>query len=241
MAENDSAIKALFAATSTQKRRKAAVKNATKSRKGASKSNESDRLTQIFYVAARLFCERGFDGTTMSDIADAIGVTKAAVYHFMPGNKQDLLFAVMSYGMDTLDRTVIEPAQAIPDAEQRLRAIITNHVKLVALGSTSEGYNPVTVVVDEVGGLSATQRRKLDQRKRAYLELIRTTLNKLQQEGKLNDINVTVIAFGMIGMIMWLARWYRPEGKLTSDQIAEDISKTILGGILLPRKRASRG
>jgi predicted thioredoxin/glutaredoxin len=118
--------------------------------------------------------------------------------------------------------------------------IITNHIKLVASGSTSEGYNPVTVVVDEVGGLSATQRRKLDQRKRDYLTLIRETLEELQDEGKLKDINVTVIAFGLIGMIMWVARWYRPEGTLTSDQVAEDISKMILGGILLPRARSAR-
>ena len=209
-------------------------------RKNAAVLNEADRLTQIFNVAARLFCERGFEGTTMSDIAEAIGVTKAAVYHFMPGNKQDLLFAVMSYGMDTLDQAVIEPARTIADAELRLRAIITNHVKLVASGSTSEGYNPVTVVVDEVGGLSPQQRRKLDERKRAYVELIRQTLTALEKEGKLRDINVTVIAFALIGAIMWLARWYRPEGKLTPDEVAADLSQIVLGGILRPRKIAAK-
>jgi len=196
-------------------------------------ANGDDRLRQIFFAAAQLFCEQGYEATTMSDIGDAIGVTKAAIYHFVPGGKQDLLFAIINYGMDTVDEFVIAPARGIEDAEQRLRAIILNHSKLVMRRSTDQGFNPVTVMVDEVASLSPAQRRKIDLRKRAYMDLVRETLQQLKNEGKFKDqLDVTVVAFSLIGTIIWLGHWYRPNGKLSNGQVAEIICRMALGGIL---------
>lgn len=241
MAKQTSAIEALLVIPPTSHRRKLVAKTAKDGKAPASKSrkqpatandNEIDRLRQIYYVAARLFCERGFDATSMNDIADAIGFTKAAVYHFIPGGKKELLYAVISYGMDTLEREVLAPARAVADPEQRLRAIISNHVHVITRGSTPEGFNPVTVVVDEVAGLSPAHRRKIAQRKRDYVDLVRDTLKELKAAGKLKDIDVTVIAFSIFGMMLWLARWYRPDGPLTNTQVAEEICKMAMGGLL---------
>ncbi|MCI0487579.1 MAG: hypothetical protein L0229_13385, partial [Blastocatellia bacterium] len=162
------------------------------------------------------------------------GITKAGIYHHIPG-KKELLFQIMSFGMDELDEKVIIPARAITDAEERLRAIITNHVRLITGRSTYQGNNPVTIVVDEVAGLRAAHRRKIDQRKRAYVDLVRDTLKQLREEEKLSDIDVTAAAFSLLGMILWLARWYNPSGRLTPDQIVEEIAKIALGGLLRPQ------
>src|SRR4029450_137146 len=148
-----------FTSTLAVRRIKPAVKNQKRLQK--TDSNGDDRLKQIFFTAAQLFCEQGYDATTMSDIGDAIGVTKAAIYHFVPGGKQDLLFAIINYGMGTVDEFVIAAAREIEDAEQRLRALILNHSKLVMRRSTEQGFNPVTVMVDEVASLSPAQRRKI--------------------------------------------------------------------------------
>jgi AcrR family transcriptional regulator len=232
MSKENPAIAALLTNLPSARRRRLSARHSVKGNNRPAESTELDRLNQIYFFAARLFCEKGYDATSMSDIAEATGITKAGVYHFIPGGKKDLLFAIMSYGMDKLDRSVIEPAQAIADAEERLRAIITNHVKLITRGSTEEGFNPVTVVVDEVAGLSAAHRRKIDQRKRVYVDLIRQTLEQLAGEGKLREVDVTVAAFSLLGMMLWLARWYHPDGRLTGDQMAEEISKMALGGIM---------
>jgi len=221
-----------FAATLAGRRIKPAVKNQIKLQKDA-EAPADDRLKQIFFAAAQLFCEQGYEATTMSDIGDAIGVTKAAIYHFVPGGKQDLLFAIINYGMDTVDEVVIAPAREVKDAEQRLRAIVTNHAKLVMRRSTERGYNPVTVVTDEMASLSPTQRRKIDLRKRAYMDFVRETLQQLEVEGKLKDqLDCAVLAFSLIGMIIWLGHWYRPNGRLSSDQVADIICRMALGGIL---------
>jgi len=199
-----------------------------------SDSDEPNRLGEIYRAAALLICEKGYDATSMNDIAEAVGLTKAGVYHHIEG-KKDLLFRIMNFGMDELDENVIFPARAITDAEPRLRAIITNHVRLITSHITPQGYNPVTIVVDEVTGLTPEHRRKIDQRKRGYVDLIRETLKQLREEGKLREVDLTVATFSLLGTVLWLSRWYHPDGRLTPEQIVEEISKIALGGLLRPR------
>src|SRR5215475_2053683 len=114
-----------------------------------SSSDETDRLGEIYRAAALLICEKGYDATSMNDIAEAVGLTKAGVYHHIEG-KKDLLFRIMNFGMDELEENVIIPARALPDPESRLRSIITNHTRLITSHITPQGYNPVTIVVEEV-------------------------------------------------------------------------------------------
>lgn len=188
-------------------------------------------MDQIYRVAAQMICERGFDACSMKDIADAVGITKAGVYHFIP-SKKELLFAIMNYGMDRLETGVLNPAREVADAEQRLRLIITNHSMLIARGSNDEGHDPVTILVEEEMGLSPAHRRLIKERKRVYLELVRGALETLQAEGKLKGIDITAAAFSLLGMINWLARWFRPDGRLSREQVAEEICKIALDGML---------
>ena len=97
MARKGSTEKQPFAAALTARRIKPAVRNQMRLAKKEIETNGDDRLKQIIYASAQLFCEQGYDATTMSDIGDAIGVTKAAIYHFVPGGKQDLLYAIIDY------------------------------------------------------------------------------------------------------------------------------------------------
>ena len=101
--------------------------NTLKTRKIAAVNGDVSKLTEIYRAAAGIIFEKGFDATSMSDIAEAVGMTKAGIYHYIPG-KKDLLFALMSYAMDRLEMQVIAPAQEIQNAELRLQSIIDNHV-----------------------------------------------------------------------------------------------------------------
>jgi AcrR family transcriptional regulator len=196
-----------------------------------SDSAEPNRLHEIYRAAAQIICDKGFGATSMSEIAEAVGITKAGIYHHISG-KRDLLYQIMNFGLDSLEEEVIAPSTGIADPEQRLRTIIANHVQLITRRSTPQGNNPVSIIVDEVAGLSAAQLRKINQRKRTYVDLIRATLEELKAQGKLMDIDVTAASFSLLGMILWLARWYNPEGRLTQSQVSEEITKIALGGLL---------
>ncbi len=202
--------------------------------KKPAKNNDPKRLIEIYNVAAKIICDKGFDAMSMNDIAQAVGMTKAGVYHYIQG-KKEMLFEIMSYGMDQLDRGVIAPAKQIADPELRLQTIIYNHAQLI-----TRGNNALTVLVDEVSGLTPANRKKIRLRKRAYFDFVRDTLTQLQNEGKLKEVNPTVAAFSILGMLLWISRWYHANGKLTAEQVSEEILKVAIGGTLYSPLQAFR-
>jgi TetR/AcrR family transcriptional regulator, cholesterol catabolism regulator len=189
------------------------------------------RLAEIYRVAAQIILRKGYDATSVNDIANALGITKAGLYHYVTG-KTELLFDIMKFGLDELDAEVLVPAMAIEDAEARLRFVITTHARLV-----TRGNGAITILVDEVTALTAAQSRKVTQRKRAYFDCLRETLDELASQGKLQDVNTTVAAFSILGMVNWLSRWFQADGTLTAEQAADELAKIALGGIMRPTTR----
>ena len=184
------------------------------------------RAAEVYRTAARVILEKGYDGTSVSDIADALGITKAGLYHYISG-KTELLYEIMKFGLDELDQQVMVPAQAIADAEERLRFVISTHAGLVM---QSDGA--VTILVDEARALSPVQNRKVTKRKRGYLDFLRKTLDELSAEGKLRGVNTTVATFTIIAAINWLSRWYQANGTLSKVEIAEQIADIAFHGVL---------
>jgi AcrR family transcriptional regulator len=192
------------------------------------------RAAEVYRTAARIILQKGYDGTSVSDIADALGITKAGLYHYISG-KTELLFEIMKFGLEELDQQVMVPAQAITDAEQRLRFVIAEHARLVM-----EGEGAVTILVDEARALSPAQNRKVTKLKRAYLDFLRATLDELNAEGKLRGVNTTVAAFSVIASVNWLSRWYQAEGALSKTEIAEQIADIAFNGVLQEPQHARK-
>src|SRR5437764_13286898 len=84
------------------------------------------RRVEICRTAAQIFRDRGFDATSVSDIARALGMTKAGLYHYFE-SKEALLFEIMTYGLDRVRDEVVIPARAVRDPEERLQQIIIRH------------------------------------------------------------------------------------------------------------------
>ena len=192
------------------------------------------RAAEVFRTAALMILEHGYDATSVSDIARSLGMTKAGLYHYIHGKTQ-LLFEIMQYGLDELEREVARPAEQIADAEERLRFMIGTHARIV-----TRGHGAVTILVDEVRALTPAQNRIIVRRKREYLEYLRNTLKELHKEGKLRDVNITVAAFGILGTINWLSRWYKPCGALDANAIADQIVDIALNGLKRPGRRSLR-
>jgi TetR/AcrR family transcriptional regulator, cholesterol catabolism regulator len=192
-----------------------------------------DRQRQIFVAASKLFIEKGFDGASMSDIAEAVQITKAGLYHFVD-SKEDLLFTIVSFGMDRLDTDVIEPARNEADPLKRLTLIVRNHAMNVGRVTTDIG-SPLAIVVDQTSGLSAENRRTIDARKRAYFDLLHGTLSDLKTSGQLREgVDATTAAFSIIGAVMWIARWRKAEGRLALEEVADQMTQVVLRGLLRP-------
>lgn len=187
---------------------------------------DDERAGKIYRTAARMIYEKGFDGTSMSEIADAVDLTKAGLYYYVKG-KKELLYAIMSFAMDLLDRQVVRPAEKIRDPEARLRALVSEHARLLTHDTSA-----LVILMDEVGSLSEEYRNQIVGRKRSYFELVRRTLDDLSAQGKLQAVDTTVAAFSLLGMVMWLARWYTPGGRLAAGEVVGDMTRIALAGVL---------
>ncbi|HEX9733664.1 MAG TPA: TetR/AcrR family transcriptional regulator [Thermoanaerobaculia bacterium] len=185
-----------------------------------------ERAGSIYRTAARIIYTKGFEAASMSEIAKAVDLTKAGLYYYVKG-KGELLFAIMSFAMDLLDREVIAPAQRIGDPGERLRAIVEEHSRLLTY---DEGA--LVILMDEVGSLSPEHRSRITERKRSYFEFVRDTLDELAAAGRLHAVDTTVAAFSLLGMVMWLARWYAPGGRLAAREVVRDITEIALRGVL---------
>jgi TetR/AcrR family transcriptional regulator, cholesterol catabolism regulator len=195
------------------------------------------RRSEMYRTIAQLFRDRGFDATSVSDIARALGLTKAGLYHHFD-SKEALLFEIMMFGLDKVRDEVILPVRAIGDPEERLRQLITRHARI-----TTRGHGAVAHLQDEIRALPPPSRKQVEHRMRVYFDLVRGTLDELHAAGRLCEVDRTVATFSLIGMILWLPRWFRQDGRLTQDHVAENIANLALGGLLIvpPRARAKAG
>jgi len=192
-------------------------------------NRKEQRADHIYRVAAEIMCQKGYEATSMKDIAEAVGLTKAGIYHYIPG-KEELLFQIMGFAMDMVDQDVIQPAQKVEDPETRLRTIVERHARRIL-----EVGGAVTIILEEMSALTPPHRRTILNRKRAYFDLLRQTLDQLAADGKLRPVSSTVAAFSLFGMITWLSRWYRRDGKLTSAETLRDFTQIALSGVLRPQ------
>ena len=193
-------------------------------RNGTKKS--LDRAREIYLTAAQLFFEKGFESTSISDIADALKLTKASLYYYVE-SKQDLLYRIVLMGLDSVKDAVLDPARSIEDAEDRLRFILFNHARLAA-----DGNHAVIIISHEMTALSVDQRSIVQNRRREYFDIVRNTLVELQQQGKLRKLNITTATFTLFGMILWLPRWYKSNGLLPADVVCHDVCDLALGGLM---------
>ena len=185
-----------------------------------------DRAREIYLTAAQIFFTKGYSATSLNDIADALSITKAALYYYVE-SKQDLLYRIIKLGLDDVKAEVLDAARQIENAEERLRFIISNHSRLSAGGNQA-----VIIISHEVDALNFDQRQEVLQRRREYFEFIRNTLVQLEAQGKLQNIDLTTATFTLLGMIIWLARWYSPNGKMSVENVCEDVCEMALRGIL---------
>ena len=196
-------------------------------RNGTQKSQ--DRAQEIYQTAAQIFFTKGYNSTSLNDIADALNITKAGLYYYVE-SKQDLLYRIINLGLDSVKAEVLDPAREIIDAEQRLRFIIYNHARLSAGGN-----HAVIIISHEVNELKFFQREETLKRRREYFDFIRNTLVELENQGKLVKIDLTTATFTLLGMIIWLSRWFSPSGKIPVEKVCEDVCEMALRGVLRAR------
>lgn len=186
------------------------------------------KLREICSVAARVFFEKGYDGASMQDIAEAVGLTKAGLYHHV-GSKDRLLFEIMNYGMDSLDETVLQKVNDIQDPCEKLRQTIVGHIDLIVRARDLE----TTVILHENRSLKGALRKKINARKRDYIHYLEDLIRKAQEQAGVKPlVSPRLAAFALLGMVNWLYQWYHPEGSIKQEELSQAFVDFFFRGLL---------
>ncbi|HEV2425265.1 MAG TPA: TetR/AcrR family transcriptional regulator [Terriglobia bacterium] len=192
------------------------------------KRDPKHQLREICSVAARVFYEKGYDGASMQDIAGAVGLTKAGLYHHV-GSKDRLLFEIMNYGMDILDEAVVSKVRGIAQPRERLRKLIAGHIDLVVRTRNLE----ITVILHENRSLKGPLRARINARKLEYIHLLERTIAEAQATSSSPAVMTPrLAAFALLGMVNWLYQWYKLDGPVKEDELVEAYTKFFLRGFL---------
>ena len=185
------------------------------------------RYQAILESAARVICARGYDGASMQEIAEACGMTKAGLYHHIE-TKEKLLFAIMNYGMDLFEKQVISQVIDIADPLERLKACMVKNIKLVTSGSSKE----VTIILHEHNTLTGHARKEINARKKKYVRFLEAGITEGIKRGQIRRVNPTLAAFSFLGTVLWTYKWFRHDGELSEDQVANGMVDLFFRGLM---------
>ena len=184
------------------------------------------RNAEVFRTAAKLMVQKGYGGTSINDIAKAVGMTKAGLYHHIT-SKQDMLFQILIHAMDGVERDVIEPVKQVEDPEERLREIIRLHLRRLFKNGLE-----FALLFPERRHLEPAQHEAVVQRGKNYLGLICVAMRELEGQGKLKDLDVNIAAVHILQTITGIARWYTKDTGISEDHLVEQTVNFNMSAIL---------
>jgi AcrR family transcriptional regulator len=200
------------------------------------------RETEQAFVdaATALFAEKGYNGTSIHDLAERLGLTTASLYYHVNG-KEDLLYRVLQSGMaDFLDGLEIIFSSDLPPKE-KLRQAVMNHFDFVFSNPA-----PVAVFIRERRFLPDSQREKYRARVNKYDKMFNAIINETMRAGDIPSGDASLLRLCGLGMINWAVEWYRPDGPLSKSDIRSQMLEIVLAGVFglsredLPQGTANR-
>jgi AcrR family transcriptional regulator len=185
-----------------------------------------DSRQEILRTAARLFYQKGYDATSMNDVAAALKLSKGGLYHHFQ-SKDEILFDLMNHALNITEERVLKPVRTIADPELALRALIRLHVDVVLSFRDRE----ITVLLHEHHPLPPSLRKPINVRKKEYVRFVEKLVSGVQQ-ARTSQPTVTprAGALALLGMINWIYQWYKPEGRLTAPEIARQYTEIFFAG-----------
>jgi AcrR family transcriptional regulator len=200
------------------------------------------KLEHILRTSARIFAEKSYHSTSMRDISRATGVSLAGLYHYCK-SKEELLFLIQDHCFGRVSESLEQRIKDIDDPFEKLRIFIDNHLSFFAANMAE-----MKVLSHEAESLEGDLHHHVSAKKERYAKRARKILREIQeQNGKRGTVDSTVATYALFGMMNWIYNWYDSSGKLSVNQLVDNITQLFLNGFLstasesvaMPSSRAS--
>lgn len=189
---------------------------------------DGNRRADLVRVSARLFREKGFDATTVRDIANAVGMRSGSpFYHFK--SKQEILAAVMEEGLVAGLAEVEHIVDSAMPVREKFHALVRAHLETV-LG---EGHDFVPVLLYDWGALTADLQEKIIGLKDRYDQIWQRAISELKQAGLIRS-DSKVVRLLLLGAINYSVQWYKPGKGMSLDELSDQVVEFFLGNAIAP-------
>ena len=186
------------------------------------------RRTEIMDRAAALFAEQGVAVTSMADIAAAVGIRKASLYHFYP-SKGELLMEVLR---PVVQQPYVE-LNAIVDGPGTVRDRFIEGMAALGRAFEQQGQRMQVLVRERLERhLSPAGFEEIRGWKWAYTELWHALVREGVETGVFRPTPDTITVFGLLGSLNWMYAWFDPEGQLRGEEVGRELAALFLTGLL---------
>lgn len=182
-----------------------------------------DRRQAIIEHAAALYAERGFLGASVADLADACNTSKSLIYHYFP-SKEDILFAVMQSHIAALVDAMEQIAELDLPPQQKLSALTREFMRLYAGAGARQ-----KVLLNELDRLPPQSRALIVNEQRQLIAFVEALLKAI--DPGIDQRHLRPAAMLYFGIINWTHTWYRPEGPVPPEEIADMATAMALKGL----------
>lgn len=198
--------------------------------KDLTKKNENQQIISkeaILSQAAKMFRERGYQNTTLEDVAVSFGVSRPAIYYYFK-SKQEILTNIHRQAREKLYTTAQKIYNMDLPTVEKFQRLIENHIYVVASEATILG-----IYYEEDKELNADYYKEVQESRRDYTNRLIELYQMGVKEGIFKDVNPTVAVFTVLGTANWVYRWFRETGPLSAKEVAALMSNLLMDTCLI--------
>jgi len=183
------------------------------------------RLAGVLEHAARIFCEKGYEGASMRDLSRATGMSLAGLYHYF-ASKDELLYLIQKHTFRTIIDRLRRRLEESSDPEERIRIFIENHLEY-----SLDNKEAMKVLVHEDETLKNEHGTEVRAIKREYYRICLDLLEDFQRAKGL-QFSGRLAVMSLFGMINWFYTWHNPRVDPNAEGLARQMGDIFLHGVL---------
>jgi AcrR family transcriptional regulator len=187
--------------------------------------DEPARLQEVLDVAAGMFAAKGYRGTSLADIGEALGMNKASLYHYVR-SKEDLLYRLILRAGRRLRDVSQDPEVDRLPAGAALERIVREHCR-----DALEHHAELGVLVHQRRHLELDADGEVAYRERVYVDRLKSIVARGIAEGAFREVDTSVAAQLILDTANGLLRWYRTGGRMGREEVADEVWRFVRGGL----------
>ena len=194
------------------------------------------RHREILEAAAYVFHRKGYESTSIQDIADAVGILKGSLYYYID-SKEDLLYAILQDVHEDALQNIERTRSIEGDPLQKIRAFVTLHIAFNA-----ENLVKMGVFFQDFRSLGEERRAVIVEERDQYDQFLRTLIQEGQAQGVIcADLDPKLAGLAILGMTNWIYHWYQPSGERTATELAQAYADIVVAGLVCDPARHRPG